>query len=159
MASPARNCKRQAGRLGGGKLRAIAAIAWTRRKIAPRAKRFRAAHETALKQTPRRSCGPPEIHRRWRDTARRAATQKETTVSTAALLRNPSRTSRGLGAVSALGSSILRFITTRIRTGRDARVLQTLPEHVLADMGLQKMEILSGTHGSRHVWVIPHRYY
>lgn len=80
-------------------------------------------------------------------------------MSTAALLRNPSRTLRGLGAVSALGSSILRFINSQIRTSKDARVLQTLPDHVLADMGLEKMEILSGSNGSRHVWVIPHRHY
>ena len=80
-------------------------------------------------------------------------------MSTAALLRNPSKTSRGLNAVAALGNSIWGLINQRIRTGKDARVLQTLPEHVLADLGLEKMEILSGTHGSRHVWVIPHRYY
>jgi hypothetical protein len=80
-------------------------------------------------------------------------------VSTVALSRHPSKTSRGFGAVLALGSSIWGLINRRIRTGRDARLLQTLPDHVLADMGLQKMEILSGTDGSRHVWVIPTRYY
>jgi hypothetical protein len=58
-----------------------------------------------------------------------------------------------------LGSSIRSLIDRRLRTGRDARMLQTLPDHVLADMGLQKMEFLSGADGGRHVWVIPHRYY
>ena len=80
-------------------------------------------------------------------------------MSTVALSRNPSRTSRGFGAVAELGSSIWGLINRRIRTGRDARVLQALPDQVLADMGLQKMEVLSGSDGSRNVWVIPHRYY
>ena len=80
-------------------------------------------------------------------------------MSIVALSRNPSKTSRGINAVVAIGGSIWGRINQRIRTDRDARVLQTLPDHVLADMGLQKMEILSGTDGSRHVWVIPHRYY
>ena len=80
-------------------------------------------------------------------------------MSTVALSRNPSRVGRGFGAVAALGSSLWNAIERRIRMGRDARELQTLPDHVLADMGLQKMEVLSGSDGSRHVWVIPHRYY
>lgn len=77
-------------------------------------------------------------------------------MSTAALSRNPLRSIPG--AVVALGSLIWRVINRRIRTGRDRRVLQTLPDHVLADMGLQKIEIMTGTDGGRRVWVIPHRY-
>ena len=80
-------------------------------------------------------------------------------MSTVALSRSPSIVGRGFGAVDSFGSSIWSLINRRIRTGRDARVLQTLPDHVLADMGLQKMEILSGSDGGRHVWVIPTRYY
>jgi hypothetical protein len=80
-------------------------------------------------------------------------------VSTLALLRKPSRAAAGVGAVAALGSLIWHGISRRIQVGRDARVLQTLPGHVLADMGLEKMEIMAGTSNQRHVWVIPHRYY
>jgi hypothetical protein len=80
-------------------------------------------------------------------------------VSTLALLRNPSRAAAGIGAGVALASLIWRGIGRRIRVGKDARVLQTLPEHVLADMGLMKMEIMAGTSERRDVWVIPHRYY
>lgn len=80
-------------------------------------------------------------------------------MSTAALSRNLSRTIPGLKAIMALGNPIWRLISRRVRTGRDERVLQMLPEHVLADMGLAKIEIMTGTDGGRHVWVIPHRYY
>ena len=80
-------------------------------------------------------------------------------MSTSALLRNPSRPAAGLGSVAALGSLIWHGIGRRMQVSRDARVLQTLPEHVLADMGLEKMEIMAGTSDQRHVWVIPRRYY
>lgn len=79
-------------------------------------------------------------------------------MSTSALLRNPSRAAVGIGGIAALGSLIWHGISRRIQVGRDARVLQTLPEHVLADMGLERMEIMAGTSDQRHVWVIPHRY-
>lgn len=75
-----------------------------------------------------------------------------------ALLRNPSKTMAGVNAVMAFGNPIWRLISRLRRSGRDARVLKTLPDHVLADMGLQKIEIMSGTDGGRHVWVVPHRY-
>jgi uncharacterized protein YjiS (DUF1127 family) len=78
-------------------------------------------------------------------------------VSTA-LSRHSSRTIPGLRAVGSLGTSIWALIMRRIRTGKDWRVLQMLPDHVLADIGLQKIEIRSGTNGGRQVWVIPHRY-
>ena len=86
-------------------------------------------------------------------------TRKEKTVSTVAQGRNLSRTIPGLKAVGTLGNSIWSLIVRYFRTGKDARVLQMLPDHVLADMGLEKMEILTGTDGGRHVWVIPHRYH
>jgi uncharacterized protein YjiS (DUF1127 family) len=85
--------------------------------------------------------------------------EKEKTVSTVALSRNPSRTMAGLKAVWSLGNSIWAALTMHVRTGRDRRVLQMLPDNVLADMGLEKIEIMSGTAGGRHVRVIPHRYY
>jgi hypothetical protein len=85
--------------------------------------------------------------------------RKESTVSTVALSRNPSRLLPGLKAVGSLGNSIWTLIVRRVRTGKDARVLQMLPDRVLADMGLEKIEIMAGTDGHRHVWVIPHRHY
>jgi uncharacterized protein YjiS (DUF1127 family) len=80
-------------------------------------------------------------------------------VSTPALLRNPSRTIPGVKALVAVGTSIRRLAARRLRTGKDSRVLQTLPDHVLADIGLERIEITSGIHGSQQTWVIPHRYY
>jgi uncharacterized protein YjiS (DUF1127 family) len=85
--------------------------------------------------------------------------EKEKTVSTVALSRNPSRTIAGLKAVGSLGNWIRAALTMHVRTGRDRRVLQMLPDNLLADMGLEKIEVTSGTGGERHVWVIPHRYY
>jgi hypothetical protein len=84
--------------------------------------------------------------------------RKEKTVSTVALSR-PSRFIPGLKAVGTLGNSIWTLIISRVRTWKDARVLQMLPDHVLADMGLEKIEVTAGTAGGRQVWVIPHRYY
>ncbi len=76
-------------------------------------------------------------------------------MSTVALSRNPLRSIPW--AIVALGSLVWRLISRRIRTGRDGRVLQMLPDHVLADMGLERIEITPGTDGGRRVWVIPHR--
>jgi hypothetical protein len=83
---------------------------------------------------------------------------KEKTVSTVALTRNPSRTVPGLRAVGSLGNSIWTSMTRYFRAGKDGRVLQMLPEQVLTDMGLERIEIMAGTDGRRHVWVVPHRY-
>lgn len=80
-------------------------------------------------------------------------------MSSVALSRNPSRIIAALSAVMALGRSFVSFISKRSRTGKDARTLQALPDHVLADMGLEKMEVLTGTNGAREIWVTPHRYY
>lgn len=79
-------------------------------------------------------------------------------MSTVALSRNPSRTIPGRQAVGSLGNSFWSLISRYFRTGKDGRVLQTLPDHVLTDMGLERIEILAGTDGRRHVWVIPHRH-
>jgi hypothetical protein len=84
--------------------------------------------------------------------------RKEKIVSIVALSRNPSRTIPGLKAVGSLGNSIWGALMMRVRTGKDRRVLQTLPDNVLADMGLEKIEVVSGSNGGRQVWVIPHRY-
>ncbi len=79
-------------------------------------------------------------------------------MSTSALSRNSSKaTSRN--AVVAFGILIWRRIRRRVRVGKDRRVLQTLPDYVLADMGLEKIEFRSAADGRRDVWVIPHRYY
>jgi hypothetical protein len=155
-----------AGRRKGGKARAnITAAAFAVangecHEIAPSTKRFPAPRETSLKQVASRSNAPPELIRRGcGKTAAPANPRRRRPVSTVALSRYPSRVGRGIGAVATIGSSIWSLIYRRIRTGNDMRVLQTLPDHVLADIGLQKMEFLSGSDGSRHVWVIPHRYY
>jgi hypothetical protein len=79
-------------------------------------------------------------------------------VSTLALSRSPSKTILGLQAVMAVGSSFRRLISKRLRTGRDSRVLQNLPDNVLADIGLERIEISAGTHEGRQSWIIPHRY-
>ncbi len=79
-------------------------------------------------------------------------------MSTAALSRNPSRIIAAFSAVMALGRPIRSFISRRVRMGRDARTLQMLPDHVLSDMGLEKMDILTGTNGAREIRVVPHRY-
>ena len=79
-------------------------------------------------------------------------------MSTVALSRNPSRTNPGLKAVGSLGNSAWTLITRYFRAGKDGRVLQTLPDQVLTDMGLERIEIMAGTDGRRHVWVVPHRH-
>lgn len=85
--------------------------------------------------------------------------RKEKNVSTAALSRNPSKAVQGRRGLIGFGSFVWRLVRSGISSNRDARVLQTLPDHVLADIGLEKMEIVTGAGGDRHVWVIPHRYH
>ena len=80
-------------------------------------------------------------------------------MSTSALSRNPSEAMSGRHAAAAFGLLIWRRIRRRIQVGKDRRVLQTLPDYVLADMGLEKIEFRSAVDGRRDVWVIPHRYY
>ncbi len=79
-------------------------------------------------------------------------------MSSVALSRNP-RIIAVFSAVMALGRPIRGFIAKRARMGRDARTLQMLPDDVLADIGLEKMDVLTGTNGNRDIWVILHRYY
>jgi hypothetical protein len=74
-----------------------------------------------------------------------------------ALPRNP-RIAAVLSAATALGCPICNFIAKRVRMGRDARTLQMLPDNVLSDMGLEKLEVLTGTNGDRDIRVIRHRY-
>jgi uncharacterized protein YjiS (DUF1127 family) len=81
-------------------------------------------------------------------------------VSTFALARNPSRAVGGRGnAAASLGRRIWSAVRRRVQAGRDRRMLQNLPDYVLADIGLEKIEIRSAADGRRDVWVIPHRYY
>jgi hypothetical protein len=80
-------------------------------------------------------------------------------VSTSALPRNPSRDLSGRNRLMDLGRLIFSAVRRRMRVGKDRRVLQALPDYVLADMGLEKIEFRSATDGRRDVWVIPHRYY
>jgi hypothetical protein len=80
-------------------------------------------------------------------------------VSTSALSRNPPRALSGRNRLMDLGRQIFSAIRRRMRIGKDRRVLQTLPDYVLADMGLEKIEFRSAADGRRDVWVIPHRYY
>lgn len=78
-------------------------------------------------------------------------------MSTVALSRSPSRTVSLVKGTLALGYPVWHRLLRRVKAGRDERVLQTLPDHVLADIGLSKVEIMQGSHGGRQVWVIPHR--
>ena len=80
-------------------------------------------------------------------------------MSTFALSRNPSRTVAALAAVMVLGRPFLDLLRRCRKTGKDARTLQMLPDHVLSDIGLERIEVVSGTNRGREVWVIPHRYY
>jgi hypothetical protein len=72
-----------------------------------------------------------------------------------ALPRSP-RIAAVLSATTALGCPIRRFIAKRI--GRDARTLRMLSDNVLADMGLEKLDVLIGTNGDRDIRVIHYRY-
>jgi hypothetical protein len=130
-----------------------------RRRKAVRAKRFPPGNETALKQAVFSSSGPPGCSGLSRDWPRMQNRRKEKAVSTVALSRTPSRTTQGIRAFGSLGYSIWTLIIRSIQANRDERVLQMLPDNVLADMGLEKMEIMAGSDGQRHVWVIPHRYH
>jgi uncharacterized protein YjiS (DUF1127 family) len=75
-------------------------------------------------------------------------------VNTVALSRNPSRTAAARRAVAWLGYPILRCLRSWTRIGKDRRVLQTVPAYLLADMGLERMEIHT-TSGDHDVWIKP----
>jgi uncharacterized protein YjiS (DUF1127 family) len=76
-----------------------------------------------------------------------------------ALLRHASKVAAAFSAVAALGRLLPALIRKRRKAGADARTLSRLPDHVLADMGLEKMEIMSGPLGGRETWIVPHRYH
>jgi uncharacterized protein YjiS (DUF1127 family) len=75
------------------------------------------------------------------------------TACTGALLRNPSRI--GVRTILTFGSFILEWFNERSRATRDECQLQRLPDRVLADIGLERMEILPGTDG--RIKIIPRR--
>jgi uncharacterized protein YjiS (DUF1127 family) len=79
-------------------------------------------------------------------------------VSTAASC-HPSKSAARMSAVAEFGARIRAGIRRHLRSGRDRRMLQTLPDSMLADIGLEKVEILSASNSRREVWVIPHKYY
>ncbi len=79
-------------------------------------------------------------------------------MSTFTLSNVPSRTLPGRGAITALAGLVRRALRRRLRIGRDRRLLQRLPDYVLADMGLERIEFRLAD-GRRDIWVIPHRYY
>ena len=62
-----------------------------------------------------------------------------------------------LSAARVVGCPIYEFIAQRVRMSRDARTLQMLPDSVLADMGLEKLHVLTGTNGNFEIRVIRHR--
>jgi hypothetical protein len=78
-------------------------------------------------------------------------------VNTAALSRNPSRTAAVFKAAAGLRTLISRTIVWRVKTGKDRRMLQSVPAYLLADMGLERMEIRT-TAGSEEVWFAHRRY-
>jgi hypothetical protein len=43
-----------------------------------------------------------------------------------------------------------------MRIGKDRRVLQTVPAYVLADMGLERVELRTSV-GSQDIWLRPRR--
>ena len=73
-----------------------------------------------------------------------------------ALPRNP-KIAAVLSATTALGCPIRSFVAKRVRIGRDARTLRMLSDNVLADMGLEKLDVLIGTNGDRDIRVIHYR--
>jgi hypothetical protein len=77
-------------------------------------------------------------------------------VNTAALLRNPPRLAATLDAVARLAALFSRPARGRWRIGKDRRTLQAVPAYLLADMGLERLEIHT-TSGNHDVWIAPRR--
>jgi uncharacterized protein YjiS (DUF1127 family) len=81
----------------------------------------------------------------------------ERTVNTAALSRDSAEVqAKGQAlyrAATAFAVAVGAMLAAWARTDRDRRLLQTLPDHVLADMGLERIELPYGPEGDRHVWV------
>ena len=77
-------------------------------------------------------------------------------MSTAALSRNPSRVAPAWNAVAKLVTMIFGRIVTARKVWKDRRALQTVPAHLLSDMGMERTEIRT-TSGSYEVWIKPRR--
>ena len=77
-------------------------------------------------------------------------------MSSVALSRNPSKLAEAWHAVARFGTLILRRLMGRTKVGKDRRVLQTAPAHLLADIGLERVEIRT-TSGDHEMWVRPRR--
>jgi hypothetical protein len=77
-------------------------------------------------------------------------------VKSAALLRISRRAARGR-KLADLGALVWRRIRSRMQAGRDRRMLQSMPDYVLADMGLERIEFRSGADGRRATWLVSHR--
>jgi uncharacterized protein YjiS (DUF1127 family) len=83
-------------------------------------------------------------------------TGTENVVNTVALSRNPSRTAAAWNAVAEFGILISRCIRGWMKIGKDRRALQAVPAYLLADMGLERLEIRT-TSGNHAVWIAPRR--
>lgn len=68
-----------------------------------------------------------------------------------------SRALTAWNAVIALGRLIRSRLRRRAKAGQDTRALQRLPNHVLADIGLERIEVMSVSEGKREIWIVPHR--
>lgn len=78
-------------------------------------------------------------------------------MSTAALPRNPSITAAAGNAVAGLAALISRCIRGWTKIGKDRRTLQTVPAYLLADMGLERIEVRTTT-SDHEVWIAPRRF-
>lgn len=77
-------------------------------------------------------------------------------MSTAALPRHPSRLAAALNAVAGFGILMSRRIRRSVKVGKDRRTLQTLPDYMLTDLGLEKTEVRTSL-GDREVWMTSRR--
>jgi uncharacterized protein YjiS (DUF1127 family) len=77
-------------------------------------------------------------------------------VNTAALSRNPSRAAAVWTAVAGFGTSIFSCLRSWMKIGKDRRTLQTVPAYLLADMGLERMELRTSS-GDHAIWIAPRR--
>lgn len=77
-------------------------------------------------------------------------------MNTAALSRNPSRPAAVRNPVAGFVNLISRYFRMRAKIGKDRRTLQAVPTGLLADMGLERMDIRTST-GDHSVWIRPRR--
>lgn len=77
-------------------------------------------------------------------------------MSSVALSRNPSRSAALWNGVAGLGTLISRWFRRSAKINKDRRTLQTVPSYLLADMGLERVEIRTST-GSQDLWIAPRR--